>query len=92
MLCWTSVFMSSSPEVSLPTVALPVTEGRNTVWRKTKLAFKHVYENYRDKADWFLKADDDTYVILENLRYFNLYALSGVIGLTFIISFDEQLQ
>ena len=39
------------------------------IWGKTKYGFKKAYEEFYDKIDWVMKADDDTYVILENLRF-----------------------
>ncbi|ESO84576.1 hypothetical protein LOTGIDRAFT_222070 [Lottia gigantea] len=68
--CNILLFMSSEADPSYPAIKLPVSEGRENLWAKTKEAFKFVYENYVDKADWFLKADDDSYVIVENLRHF----------------------
>jgi glycoprotein-N-acetylgalactosamine 3-beta-galactosyltransferase len=44
----------------LPAVALPVEEDHEKLWGKTRAASRYVWDKYRDQADWFLKADDDT--------------------------------
>ena len=67
--CDTLLFLSSKSDASIPVIAIPVNEGYDTLWGKTKYSLYYIYKHYYDQADWFIKADDDTYVVVENLRY-----------------------
>ena len=68
--CSKIIYVSSHSDPTFPTVKVDVPEGRDFLWQKERGAFQYVYDHHLKDAEWFLKADDDTYVILENLRYF----------------------
>jgi hypothetical protein len=44
--------------------------GYEHLTQKSVLAFLFAYENYFNDFDWFVKADDDTYLIVDHLKAF----------------------
>ncbi|XP_012159011.1 glycoprotein-N-acetylgalactosamine 3-beta-galactosyltransferase 1-like [Ceratitis capitata] len=75
--CNRLIFVTSEEDIDLGEtfVLHNFTDTYNALWTKTRRAFKYVYEKYANEMDWFLKADDDTFVFVENLRHL-LYTYS----------------
>ncbi|KRF98774.1 uncharacterized protein Dwil_GK27774 [Drosophila willistoni] len=89
--CNILLFMSSEEDAELPTVKLNVAEGHENLWLKVKEAFKYVYKYHYNDADWFFKADDDTYAVIENLRYM-LYPYNPQTPIYFGFKFNHYLK
>lgn len=73
--CDKLLFISQQGNIStdLPVANIEnIIEGYEYLSSKTFLAFKYVYRNefIYEKFNWFLKTDDDTFIIMENLRDF----------------------
>ncbi|CAG9102081.1 unnamed protein product [Plutella xylostella] len=67
--CNKVLLMSTEKDSRVPTIPLEVQEGKDHLYWKSLAAFAYIYDNHRRDADWFLKADDDTFVIVENVRF-----------------------
>ncbi|KAF4043681.1 Fringe-like [Phytophthora infestans] len=49
-------------------VQLDIIADHAHLWLRTRAALLYLYDNFRHDYDWFYKCDDDTYVIVENMR------------------------
>ena len=67
--CDKLIFVGDRTNSSFPMIGFNTTEGHSRMVSRIFSAFDYVYENHLDDGDWFMRADDDTYVIMENLRY-----------------------
>jgi glycoprotein-N-acetylgalactosamine 3-beta-galactosyltransferase len=72
--CDCLLFISDKADALLKTVvwALPHEGSIEVMITKTLRAWRYVYENFADDYDYFIKADTDTYVVVDNLRHFVL--------------------
>ncbi|KER34162.1 hypothetical protein T265_00032 [Opisthorchis viverrini] len=65
--CTTHFYTSTVEDPVIPILKLNLTqpETRDHLWSKMRNILKRIYQ-YVDQYDFFFKADDDTYVVLEN--------------------------
>lgn len=67
--CDKLLFASTSTNMNLGTIGYDVPGDYVHLWGKTKQMMQHIYKDYLNDYDWFIKGDDDTFLIIENLRY-----------------------
>lgn len=67
--CTKLIFASTITDVNMEIIGFNVTDSHDFVWTKETMMLQYVYKNFWHHYDWFYKADDDTFAILQNLRY-----------------------
>ncbi|KAK6041702.1 hypothetical protein COOONC_20793 [Cooperia oncophora] len=68
--CNQILFVSNATDEKLPILLTDQNDNFLNLFLKTRQAFLWIYKNVVQDYDWFLKADDDTYFHMPNLRHF----------------------
>ncbi|XP_042893106.1 glycoprotein-N-acetylgalactosamine 3-beta-galactosyltransferase 1-like [Penaeus japonicus] len=67
--CNKLIFASTKDDPLLGAIDVGVQDVRKQQWGKAKKALKYVFDHNFHIFDWLLVASEDSYVIMENLRY-----------------------
>ena len=73
--CTILVFVSDDSEPGaekpggLNILELSGVAGRERLWQKVSAGIVALWQTYQDQFDFLIKADDDTFMVLDNLRY-----------------------
>lgn len=59
---------NSFSDIQLPLVSLPGVDDAYPPQKKSFRMLKYMYENYLDKYEWFMRADDDVYIKVDELE------------------------
>lgn len=62
------IFTDTPLDSSVPHLYFPLMGTRDHSWEKIRRVFRYVYEVLGNRYDWYLRADDDSYVIIDNAR------------------------
>ena len=70
--CDKTVLCSNLEDKEKGIIDLGITEtgSIDVMIEKSLKCWDYIFDKYRDEYDYFIKADDDTYVVVENLRHF----------------------
>ncbi|CAH1778270.1 unnamed protein product [Owenia fusiformis] len=68
--CDKFLIFSSTDNNTYGAIGLNVSDKYSVLVLKVRAAMTYIYENHFNDFDWFMKADDDTFVLVDNLRYF----------------------
>ena len=68
--CDELLFVSSKHEPALPTIEVKCEkEDHDHLWCKNRKGIVQAHKIFKGQYDWFFKADDDTYAVVENLKH-----------------------
>ncbi|XP_044314037.1 glycoprotein-N-acetylgalactosamine 3-beta-galactosyltransferase 1 [Drosophila rhopaloa] len=68
--CNKLIFMSTKTDPHLNILKINISESRSNLYAKVRTGMSYVHKHHLNDYDWFVKADDDTYIVMENLRLF----------------------